>query len=412
MLDYMAKIRLLLFMLTLTIVGGVALFVSYYARGYIFDFQNFKFIPNGLLIVKADPESVKIYINGNYKSTGNSNLSIPPGTYDISVKKEGFLTWNKRLTIEKEIVTEVNPLLFKSVPSLSAVTFSSAINPVPSRDMSKIAYIVPQDPSSGTQQNPDTASGLWIIENVNLPLGFSRDPKRITDGNLNDAVVEWSPDGREILLTTKNGVFLLNTSAFTSQSQRTNITSTLDEITKRWAKDQQTRDKSQTRRLPDEMADIILRKSKEFAFSPDEDMVLYTASASASIPQGLIKPLPGASTQKEERDLKPGSTYVYDLKEDRNFLINEDSKSLTILGGVQASATKRISWFPTSRQLILAQPNEIIIMDYDGTNKQTVYSGIYTAPNAYPSVSTDRLLILTNLGANSNPSNLYSLGLK
>jgi hypothetical protein len=59
----------------------------------------------------------------------------------------------------------------------------------------------------------------------------------------------------------------------------------------------------------------------------------------------------------------------------------------------------------------LAKQDKIIIMDYDGTNKQEVYTGVYSAPNAFPIASTDRILILTNLGANSTPANLYSLGL-
>lgn len=407
----MTKIRLVLFLLTILIVGGVAVFVSYYARGYIFNTKQMRFIPNGLLIVKSDPEGVQIYINGDYKATGNSNLPLSPGTYDLSVRKEGYTLWAKRISVEKEIVTEVDPLLFKSVPSLSAVTFSGVVNPVPSKDMSKIAYIVPQNAPDNTQ-NQDISSGLWIIETVNLPLGFSREPRRITDGNLKDAQLEWSPDGREILLYTKSGTYLLNTSTFTQQAQRTNITLNMTDIKARWSKDESIREQNQIRHLPDQMVDIINRKAKEFVFSPDEDMVLYTASASSSIPNNLIKPLPGASTQKEERDIKAGRTYVYDLKEDKNFLVNDTTKIVTVLGGKSTNAEERISWFPTSRHLIYATSNNITIMDYDGTNRQNIYSGIYLAPNAFPTVATDRILILTNLGSDATPANIYSLSLK
>ena len=51
-------------------------------------------------------------------------------------------------------------------------------------------------------------------------------------------------------------------------------------------------------------------------------------------------------------------------------------------------------------------------MDYDGTNRQEVYAGSYVAPHAYPALTTDRIIILTNLGANTSPPNLYSLSLK
>jgi hypothetical protein len=140
-------------------------------------------------------------------------------------------------------------------------------------------------------------------------------------------------------------------------------------------------------------------------------MVLYTASGSATIPSNLKKELPGSSTQKQQRDLKDGNTYVYDIKEDRNFLVYEDS-SLSIKNGFSDKDGVRMSWFPTSRHLVLAEKDMITIMDYDATNQQEVYNGSYVSPHAYPAVSTDRLLILTNLGASNSLPNLYSISLK
>ncbi len=49
----------------------------------------------------------------------------------------------------------------------------------------------------------------------------------------------------------------------------------------------------------------------------------YTATASAQIPEKLIQPLPGSSTQTETRSLLPGNVYIYDIEEDRNFLVEE-----------------------------------------------------------------------------------------
>jgi hypothetical protein len=51
-------------------------------------------------------------------------------------------------------------------------------------------------------------------------------------------------------------------------------------------------------------------------------------------------------------------------------------------------------------------------MDYDGTNRQVVYSGAYSAPSAFPFSNTTRLLILTNLGAPTGAANLYTLTVK
>ena len=405
----MTKIRFLVLLATCVIVFSFATLIFMYAKGIRFNFEESKVTPTGLLVVKSVPDGAEIYINGEFKNATNTNITLVPETYDIRIEKEGFFTWNKRLTIEKEAVTEVTAHLFKSAPSLSATTLAGAINPVPSRDFTKIAYIVPPT-SNGTSLDN---SGLWIIEMVNLPLGFSRDPKRITDGNLSDTAFEWSPDGREILLTTTRGVYLLPAGEFTTQNQRVNVISTKTEILAEWEKEKEKRLTAQLAKLPDKLEQVISKQTYNVLFSPDEDMFVYTASASATIEEKLITPVPGASSQKEERNIKKGSTYVYDIKEDRNFLIDSNVSDLQIEGGYNSQVNKRrLAWFPTSRHLILAEDGKIEIMDYDGTNRQSVYSGSFITPHAFPTLSLDRLIILTNLGASTPSVNLYSLSIK
>jgi hypothetical protein len=403
----MTRTRIFVFLSTVFIVLSIGVVLSLYARGYRFDSDTTKFTPNGLLVIKSDPDGAQVFVNGELQTATNATIPLPPATYDVSVQKEGYITWDKRLVIEKEIVTESTAHLFKSAPSLSSITFLSSINPTPSRDFSKIAYAVPTDPAS----NGDDKSGLWVMEMINLPLGFSREPQRITDGDLSDADWIWSPDGREILITKKTGVYLLSSGEFTPQNQLINISLSKDNVLEEWEEELVKKMQSQLARLPDDLESILERKASSLIFSPDEDMVLYIASGSATVTDELIKPVPGASTQKEQRQIENGKTYVYDIKEDRNFLV--DSKNTLIIeGGFVSLAERRLSWLPTSRHLILAEKEKVIIMDYDGTNRQTVYAGSYTSPNAFPTLSTDRLIILTNLGANLSPPNLYTLSIK
>jgi len=357
-------------------------------------------------VLKSQPDSAQIYINGQLKTATNATIPLSPGTYDVSVKKEGFIEWRKRLTIAKEIVTEATAHLFKFAPNLSAITFESVENPTPSHDFTKIAYIVP---STGT--NPETA-GLWVIENLNLPLGFAREPKRIADGNLNGAGFIWSNDDSQILITTPKGKFILDSSQFTSQNQRTNVAGLADSYIADWNELKLKQRDSQINKLPEELQDVIVRKTSAVIFSPDEDMVLYTASGEAKLEDNLIKQLPGSSTQKQERDIKPGRTYVYDIKEDRNFMVDENSTDLQIEGGFSDGFTRRMMWYPSSRNLIIAEADKVVIMDYDGTNRQTVFSGSYVAPSVFPTLALDRLIILTNFGAATPSANLYSLTIK
>jgi hypothetical protein len=440
-------IRLGLVLLTLLVVGVVALGASYYARGYRFDSTTGSVEPNGILVLKSVPDSAQIFINGQLKTATNATIPLPPNTYDVTMKKEGFMDWNKRVTIDKEVVTEATAYLFRSAPSLSSMTFSGITTVIPNDDLSKIAYVVPPSSNSLDEDN----AGLWVMEILNLPLGFSREPRKVTDGDLTDATWSWSPDGSQILLTTKTGVYLLPSNTLTVQSKRINIANTKAQILANWETQYQTKLDSDLTLLPEEMQDILKRKAKAIAFSPDEKMVLYTASASGNIPSELIPPLPGSSTQKEDRNIKENHTYIYDLEEDRNFeidqspvtLINDWRRFLDLPSGSPTptpskkavgipvispilngnlktktdslvetgNSSRSISWFPTSRHVVLSEAGKIIIMDYDGTNQKTVYSGSYVPPHAYPSLNSDSLLLLTNLGSNGIP-NLYSLSLR
>lgn len=386
----MTKVRIFTFLSTLIIVGVVGVFVSYYARGYRLDFGSLakgaiKFQPNGILVIKSEPDGASVFIDGTLKTATNATISISPGTYDVEVKKEGYFTWYKRLTIEKEVVTQASVSLFRNVPSLSPVTFSGAKNPVASPDGAKIAFT--------------DKDGLWVLNTFTLPLGFPNDPKRITDGDLTGATYEFSPDGRQILLTISNSIFLLDSGSFIAQAQRVNVASQKDSILAGWKKEETAKNAGLVRNLPPDLDDVLERRSSKFSFSPDEQMVLYTASAAATLADRLIQPLPGASTQRQERDLQADRTYVYDIKEDRNFLISTNPSDV-------------IRFMPDARHLLAALDGQVVIMDYDGTNRQVVYSGSYIAPSAFPYSNTTKLLILTNLGAATTSANLYALTIK
>ncbi len=402
-----AKIRLLLFLITILVVGTAGLFVSYYARGYRFSTKDFKFLPNGILVIKSEPDGASVYINGELKTATNATISLTPDTYDIEVKKDGYFSWYKRLSIDKEIVTQAGVSLFRNVPSLSPATFSGAVNPIISIDGTKIAYVVKPG-----QNVTDDKIGLWTLDTFSLPLGFSNDPKKITDGDLTGSTYSFSPDDRQVLLTTSEGIFLLDTGTFTPQNQRINIASKKELTLAEWKKEKTAKELSLIKNLPSEVIDTLNRKTADFVFSPDQNLILYTASGSAKLADKLIPQLPGASTQQQERNIIAGRTYVYDIKEDRNFLVSDKPVVLNDQAQNPKSLLPALRWLSTSRHLLLSEPEKIIIMDHDGTNKNVVYAGSYIAPYAFPFNNTTRLLILTNLGGENLTPNLYTLTIK
>jgi hypothetical protein len=380
----MTSLRVFVLFSTFAIVGFFGYFVALIARGYQFDTVTFKFLANGILVAKSDPDGASIYIDGNLKGATNTNLKLAPKSYDVEIKKDGYITWKKRLTIKKEEVTQVTAHLFKTAPSFSPITFDGAESPVVSSDFSKIAYT-----------NED---GLWVMSVSTLPLGFANDPFKVTDGILKGTTYSFSPNNRELLLETKSGIYVLNTNEFIKQSDLVPSLLTKEAILKNWKLENDKKVASELKLVPSEIAEILSKNSASFSFSADETMVMYTASSAAIIKNDLITELPGSSTQKEERDIKLGKTYIYDIKEDKNFMVNDNGKSLY--------------WLPTSRHLVLPDKGKIVVMDYDGTNRQIVFSGDYIDPHAYPFVNASKLLILTNLGSPSTTSNLYSLSIK
>lgn len=380
----MTAIRVLVLACTFLFVGSIGYFVSLLARGYQFDIQNLTFQENGILVAKSDPDGASIYVDGELKGATNTNLRLSPDEYLVEIKKNGHVVWSKYLTIKKEEVTQVTAHLFKTAPSFSPVTFSGAQNPVVSSDFSKIAYT--------------NNEGLWIMSVSSLPIGFPNEPKKITDSVFIDANYYFSANNRELIVETKNANYLLNTNEFISKYELVDISLEKTEILNTWELEKAKKKEAELKPLPLELSKVLTENTSSYTFSPDETMIMYTASSEATIAKDLIAKLPGSSTQKEERDIKVGKTYIYDIKEDKNFMVNDNGRSLY--------------WMPTSRHLILPDDGKIIVMDYDGTNRQTVFSGDYIAPHAYPFVNASKLLILTSLGSDGSLPNLYSLSIK
>lgn len=378
-------VRVIALITTFVVVGVVGYFVSLLARGYQFDLNTLTFFENGILVAKSDPDGASIYIDGNLKGATNTNLRLTPGEYNLEIKKNGHITWQRYLNIKKEEVTQVTAHLFKTVPSFSPVTYNGAENVTVSSDFSKIAYT--------------NSEGLWILSVSSLPIGFPNEPKKILETPIPiTANYIFSPNSRELMLETKTALYVLSTNELNQQANLTNQIGQKEIILKEWNEEKEKRDDSELRLLPIEVADVLKNNTKTFTFSPDETMVMYIASSEAKIKEDLIPKLPGSNSVKEEREIKTGNTYVYDIKEDKNFLVNDTGRSLY--------------WMPTSRHLILPDEDKVIVMDYDGTNKQTVFSGNYVSPHAYPFVNASKILILTNLGSNQNPTNLYSMSIK
>ena len=72
-----------------------------------------------------------------------------------------------------------------------------------------------------------------------------------------------------------------------------------------------------------------------------------------------------------------------------------------------------ISWYPDSAHLVIAQTGEISIIETDGNNNMTVFTGSYENGFVFAHPSGSRLIVLTTLTQQeSTPPNLYAVVLR
>ncbi|MCH7951952.1 PEGA domain-containing protein [Patescibacteria group bacterium] len=433
-----------------------------FAKGYRPNLQTREIQGTGLLVLNSTPKGAQVLIDGKLTTATDDTINLPPGEYEVEIKKDGYISWKKTLTIQAELVRQANARLFPAVTDLRPLTFTGAKNLSPSPDGQKIIYAV-------TQSSEEVKKGLWILDLVERPLSLSKEPRQIARNteslDFTRAILGWSPDSNQVLThfsadeKTKKSLeqnILLDASDFNRQESLRDATARLPLVFSQWEEQLARKINDQLLELPLEMQKIATASATNLYFSPDDQKLMYTATREVEIPKGLIPPLPSTSTQRQERSIKPGSVYVYDIKEDTNFLILETSAPAELgepgtrmllidqiiprtLFTPEASpsahtklqegttaetiaefkaqytpiTTQSLQWFPDSNHLILTEEGNVSILEYDGTNRATIYTGQFENQFAYPWPDGSKLLILTNLNVESDlPPNIYAIKLK
>ena len=380
--------RILLFLATLILVPLLTYFVILFARGYRpSSIGGGSLQATGILAANSLPEGAQLYINSQFKSATDTNLNLPPGSYEIEIKKDTYHSWKKTLEIRPEEVTRAAAVLFPTVPALKAITSAGAAGPALSPDGTKVAFM----------QTVGKQSDIFILDLNDSPLGIlNRDPKQIASLP-SVATITWSPDSKQLVLTASPAAYLVDVN--NPSQQTTNITARLAALLQDWNLTRTTREAQKFSILPQLMQNTLATAAANLVWSPKENKVLYTATASAVITADLIRQLPGSSTQPQARGLQAGKVYVYDTEEDRNFAVG--------------TAKDKLSWFPTSNHLVKLEPGQVTILEYDGGNPTVVYAGPIENGYAFPYPSSRQLLILANLNPTlSKIANLYAVSLR
>ncbi len=391
--------------LTFCIIIAISSAIIAFGRGYRLNFRKpTELLPTGLISATSDPVGAQVLINGVLKTATNNSLSIDPAWYTVQIRKEGFIPWEKKLRVQGEVVTRADAFLFPTSPSLSPITTSGVLSPIVSPDGTMIAFLLPPEAIADGIKKP----GLWTLELADRPLsGRNRDPKFIVElaptFPFTKATLLFSPNGRQIIVSAGTNNTLYDISGNQNSTPNTPLSSLAHaNLLEEWQKEKDGKDRQKLSAFKQPFIDVATRSARLLAFSPDETKLLYEATGAATIPLVINPPLVGGNTTEEERAIKPGTLYVYDSREDKNFFL---------LGKKEAPTTP--VWFPTSNHLLLIGPNKIDVMEFDRTNWTTLYSGPFNGSFITPWPSGSRIVILTNLnpGAGSLP-NLYTVNLR
>lgn len=428
------------------LVVGTYVAIQYATGGLRFS-QNGIMQGTGLLAATSDPKGAELLIDGRLVSATDDTLYLEPDTYTVAINKEGYSSWQKTVALEPEVVTQANARLFPLAASLTPLTFTGVSNILPSPDGQKLLYYTASQ--SAVQKN-----GLYIIDLTSNTFSLQRGPRQIlqddTRNSLRSAEIIWSPDSSEILVLTKQKEALVPLDQTRTLDQLADVSYRKKQILSQWEEEMYLRERQYLGTFPPAIIQIATQSAKNVYFSPNKKMLLYTATASATLADELRSPVPGASTQTQVRTLRPGYIYVYDSEEDRNFelgpeptvdtgakmllatdLYRREPKSyiaspsaFTRLQATESAVLAKnfrryhsplfantFQWFPDSRHLLFVADNAVRIVEHDGTNNTSLYAGPFDNTFLYPWPDGNRALITTTFSPTAVP-NLYAIELR
>lgn len=184
-------------------------FVILYAQGYKYSFSESRFFKTGAVYLKANT-GADVYLNdkllGDTSFFNNSYRleGLLPGRHTIRMQKDGYLTWQKSITIDEGLVSEFSKILLlpendeerERLYKEISLFFSTSTPTVASTASSSMPFIIKRGVLSTTSEEyfKNTQNKLGkIAENVK---GFilSKDKNKIAWWTANEVWVMWLND--------------------------------------------------------------------------------------------------------------------------------------------------------------------------------------------------------------------------
>lgn len=394
------KKSLSIILIVIIFIISVTYGISFFARGYQISTKGkLSFLATGIISATSRPKAASVYINDRLITATDDTINLPPDDYTIKIIKDGYLPWQKNIQIKKELVYQTDTQLFRSAPDLKPITLTGAINPAVSPDGSLVVFSV-------ASASAEKDNGLYLLELSDSPVFLAKNlAKQLSSNfpqlNWSQFTFTFSPNSKQILAknTTNNTNYLINLDANTDYKNLYDVTPRLTLIKEEWNTQEQQIINSKIERLPVELqAFISTNSAKNVIYNSDDTKVLYISQKDGDLKKDIISPPPAQSTQPQSRDIKKDNYYVYDLKDDTNFLIG--TKDLY-----------NLNWLANSNNLIFIEDQKIQTVEYDNTNKNTLFAGNFNKDAVYTWLDGNKIITLI-APYNNAQENLYSISIR
>jgi len=114
------------------IITITALSLLFYAQGYRLNLKDMSVIKTGILVLESLPAQANVFVDGKILKTKTPiGQSLHPGSYNVSVEKDGYMPWYKKVAVQPEFISSFNDI----------VLFKKEVKPFEITDQAKITLV-------------------------------------------------------------------------------------------------------------------------------------------------------------------------------------------------------------------------------------------------------------------------------
>ena len=126
----------------------------------------------GLLVATSSPDGAQVFINGHLTTATDNTINLAPGEYDVKIFKDGYFPWEKKIVVQKEVVSKADALLFPTAPQLESITNIGVLNPVfdPSRTKLPILWLLNRQPKTAFMFLDMTCRPILTLQNTSTQI--------------------------------------------------------------------------------------------------------------------------------------------------------------------------------------------------------------------------------------------------